>query len=218
MNNKIEQPKNMKRGRWIFFFIGLAVGIAMTISFFWIKKQIEKEDTFVINIFKPDFHEEKSNVPALPQPVEDKTPVPPTLSQKETDIIIEEEIIQEEDQNIESEEQDFEDVEFSIDTQISEEIFLFDEIIRNRQVSVMDHSIAFDSLAKYNAPYTTFEIQQWSTPIRNSITYQRENNILKIKGLNIDSITIYYRDGNYFLLYKNSSHIIPVNNTFEKIQ
>lgn len=213
----MQQPRNKQRGRWGFFFIGFAVGIGITVSLFLVKRKIEKDDTFVINIFKPNSHEEDSTFLQL-QSAEDKIPVPIIPFSRDTNAVIEEVVVPEIVEDIESEESNYEDVEFSIDTKMTEEIYLFDEIIRSRQVQVTDRSIDFDSLNKYNPPYAAFEIQQWSTPIRNSVTYQRENNILKIKGLNIDSVSVYYRNGNYYLLYKNNSHIIPVNHTFEKVQ
>ena len=61
------------------------------------------------------------------------------------------------------------------------------------------------------------EVQQWTSPIKNKISYKRDHNILNIKGLNIDNISIYYINGNYYL--ENGEHLFPIkeNENYSKL-
>jgi hypothetical protein len=62
-----------------------------------------------------------------------------------------------------------------------------------------------------------FEVQKWESPIVNRISYQRNHNILKIKGMDIARINIYYINGKYYVSDGSRLFSIPNNNTFEKL-
>ena len=46
-----------------------------------------------------------------------------------------------------------------------------------------------------------FDVEQWSEPVKNRLSYQRRGNILRIKGMNIASIEIEWNGENYLLRY-----------------
>lgn len=63
----------------------------------------------------------------------------------------------------------------------------------------------------------TLQVQQWTTPIRNKITYQLSGNILKIKGLNPDNIKIYSYKNGYLLQSGGRVYSIHPNTQFERL-
>lgn len=67
-----------------------------------------------------------------------------------------------------------------------------------------------------NAP-SQCQVQQWSTPIKNRLSYQFSNNVLKVKGLDIDNLKIIHYDNRYYLLSGNHTYLISPNKQFEKM-
>jgi len=63
----------------------------------------------------------------------------------------------------------------------------------------------------------TLQVQQWTTPIRNKLSYHLSGNILKLKGVNLDNVKVYsYK--NAFLLQSGSRvYAIHPNTQFEKL-
>lgn len=62
-----------------------------------------------------------------------------------------------------------------------------------------------------------FHVQQWDTPIKNKLSYYLTNNILKIKGLNIEHLKIIHFKNIYYLV--NGTHYYPIrqNKQYEKL-
>jgi hypothetical protein len=65
--------------------------------------------------------------------------------------------------------------------------------------------------------FRLFEIQQWSTPIKNKITYNRNQNMLRIKGMEIDNVSVYFGNNVYYLEVKNRYYSIPETEHFAKL-
>lgn len=62
-----------------------------------------------------------------------------------------------------------------------------------------------------------FDVEQWSEPVKNRLSYQRRGNILKIKGMNIASIEIEWNGENYLLRYNGHTYSIPENQEFTRL-
>lgn len=62
-----------------------------------------------------------------------------------------------------------------------------------------------------------FDVEQWSEPVKNRLSYQRKGNILKIKGLNINTIEIEWNGENYLLRYNGHAYPIPENAEFSRL-
>ncbi len=60
------------------------------------------------------------------------------------------------------------------------------------------------------------QVQQWSTPVRNKVTYLFSDKILKVKGMKIDGCKVYHFRGNYYLEANQSTYLIRPNSHFEK--
>ena len=70
--------------------------------------------------------------------------------------------------------------------------------------------------------YDFFDVEQWSEPVKNRISYQRKGNVLKIKGIDIHTIEIEWTGSNYILRqngYGENSHayFIPENMEFTRL-
>lgn len=63
----------------------------------------------------------------------------------------------------------------------------------------------------------TLQVQQWTTPIRNKVSYQLSGNVLKIKGLNLDNIKIYSYKNGYLLQSGGRVYAIRPNTQFERL-
>jgi len=102
---------------------------------------------------------------------------------------------------------------FSFEGDEQDEIFS-DQLLKQRRVKVI--SLKQEVLLPENS-FQFFEIQQWSTPIKNKITYQRNQNMLKIKGMWIDNVNIVFWNNIYYLELNNRYFSISEKEHFEKL-
>lgn len=70
--------------------------------------------------------------------------------------------------------------------------------------------------APSNAP-AQCQLQQWSTPIRNRLSYQFSNNVLKVKGLDIDNVRLVHYDNHYYMLAGNHVYLVNPNKQYDKM-
>jgi len=84
-----------------------------------------------------------------------------------------------------------------------------------RKITVKSKQIQEETLL--SPPFSVFEVQQWSTPIKNSIMYQSSAGILKIKGMEIESVEILFMQGNYYLYNGTHYYAIKENKSYEKL-
>jgi hypothetical protein len=97
-----------------------------------------------------------------------------------------------------------------------EEVFS-DQLLETRTVKV---SLLFPEKIEGKLPddfYHFFEIQQWSTFVKNQRTYYRNQNMVKIKGMNIDRVNVVFYIDTYFLEVGNRYYAIPEKENFEKL-
>ena len=62
-----------------------------------------------------------------------------------------------------------------------------------------------------------FDVEQWSEPVKNRLSYQRRGNTLKIKGMSITAIEIEWNGENYLLRYNGHAYPIPENQEFTRL-
>lgn len=115
--------------------------------------------------------------------------------------------------------QDFDsiyDSEFSFEGREEDDIFS-DQLLATRTVKVTP---LFPEEQEEKLPdnfFQFFEIQQWSTLVKNKRTYLRNQNMVKIKGMKIDDVTVIFWDDAYFLEIANQYYPIPETEYFEKL-
>ena len=108
------------------------------------------------------------------------------------------------------------DSEFSFEGKEEDEVFS-DQLLETKTVKVM---LLFPDKQTGKLPENFlffFEIQQWSTPIKNKLTYHRNKNMVKIKGMNLDNMNVVFWKGDYFLEVKNRYYAIPETEYCERL-
>ena len=110
---------------------------------------------------------------------------------------------------------DNEEVEFFIEPEEVEEVLMLDRMLNNKKITVKVKQNQEDT--PVTPPFSTFDVQQWSTPIKNSITYQNMTGVLKIKGMDINSIDIYFAQGRYYLYDGFHYYAIQESKNYENL-
>lgn len=67
--------------------------------------------------------------------------------------------------------------------------------IASRRIRVSNYC----SVAGMEPEYDYFDVEQWSEPVKNRISYQRKGNVLKIRGIDINTIEIGWMPEGYIL-------------------
>ena len=107
------------------------------------------------------------------------------------------------------------DAEFSFEGKEDDLVFS-DQLLQTKTVKVK--LLAPEKQEKLPENFLQFfEIQQWSTPIKNRITYHRNQSMVKIKGMEIDQVSVVFWNDAYFLEIRNRYYAIPETEYFEKL-
>ena len=90
--------------------------------------------------------------------------------------------------------------------------------IASRRIRVSNYC----SVAGMEPEYDYFDVEQWSEPVKNRISYQRKGNILKIRGIDINTIEIGWMPERYILRTNGWSensraYPIPENAEFTRL-
>ena len=203
-----------KQGR--FFAFGLITGIIFTIIVtFLLRDQIRqinaelamKRKTTIAEEVKPDSTAILSDNPLLPP--ENNTTAPlgkiavPSPEVTETDTLLET--------------VNLEDTEFSILPPESDDVVVSDKVISERKIKVINKSIPDSTGVVSHLTIAQFDVQQWSTPIKNSISYHKNNHQLRIRGLDISDIEIIFFNNEYYLIKGSVSYILKDNAHYERL-
>jgi len=189
--------------RWIVFFLGLLLGILGCVLLYRFDDKMFKRVSSAKNKEIIITRVDTAYIEAPPLPKKQRT-------EAVLDTIPASEI---------SEFEDFIDPtpfyysEFSFENK-EEEIFS-DQLLATKTVKVV---LLFSEKQESKQPdnvYQFFEIQQWSTLVKNKRTYHRNQNMIKIKGMAIDNIKVYYGNNEYFLEVNERYYAIPENENYE---
>lgn len=190
---------------WRGFSIGLLVGLAIAISFYFADKYWLKDPVHLLT------------------PIVEKETTPP-----DTVYIVNNNYYSKKNSNgktastnsIVSDSSSTDYPEFTIDDSEFEDaddaVINKDEGIANRTIHVSVLNDESDSVV--TPPIPIFEVEQWSSAIKNKFVYQRTGNSLKIKGMNINNIRIIYADKKYYIEFNHHYYLIRNNNDFERLQ
>jgi len=194
--------------RIILFFLGLLAGIMICVLLYRFDKktfnraslQNKKEEKVVITRVDTIYVETPQK--QIKQYVESK------LDESGINKGIEEEQVEDE--------VSIYDAEFSFEG-IGDDVVLSDQLLQTRTVKVKLLSQEKQEGKLPENFFHFFEIQQWSTPIKNRITYHRNQSMVKIKGIEIDQVNVVFWNGAYFLEIRNRYYAIPETEYFEKL-
>ena len=203
---KTEKQKD-KNKNWLFLLIGVLVGFVLSLSLYLIDKHFFPEHVRLVKMIEravPGVDAEESEgvavKPAFVEAQNRKAPLAADTLRGDTLLLGD------------SYDSDLDDVDFMMDD-YEAELVSEDKIVANRRVKV--RFAEADTLKPAQTEY--FLVEQWNSPIKNRITYYRDNLMLKIKGMDVSKIEIYYIKGEYYLL--NGNRYYQLNNTtsFEKL-
>lgn len=104
----------------------------------------------------------------------------------------------------------------SLKNDVEAEVFV-DKMISKvtQKVSYLDPSKK--EIATPENAVTHIQIQFWNTPVKNRITYQFNGSVLKIKGLNPQSVKITHWKNNFYMECGKRLFLLKNNTQFERL-
>ena len=190
----------------LFLLLGVFIGVLFSAVFVWrYQDRLFKKDSDRIFVVVNSEREEPEQV----EKVKPKLPPGNFNSQKENRDTTEIET------EYEDEIQDsFEDAEFFIDEPIDGDMILEEKLLQSKMVRVIAKNRNLEDLQSVpEAMFKNFEVEKWNSPIVNRISYQRDNNFLKLKGVDIQNLSIFYVEGEYYLQIGAQLFAIPETHT-----
>ncbi|HPE40541.1 MAG TPA: hypothetical protein PLI77_05565 [Bacteroidales bacterium] len=195
------------------FFLGFSLGILLCVCGVFIVKNA----TFLNDIDDFDlFHNNQNELPEEnPQQFKRKSkPINEnkTLTTQDTTVLDSSLVNGYEDEGI------LEDAEFSFEPESLIDNVAEEKISQTKTIKVLVKNANLEDLPSIpDNIIAYFEVQKWESPIVNRISYQRNHNVLKIKGMDISKLSVFYINGKYFISDGSRLFSIPNNNTFEKL-
>lgn len=195
------------------FFLGFSVGILLCVFFIF----VVKNSNFIQKFNSMDFFDQDERS----ETVETK-PIPKKKTKKKVsnnntsdqDSLA----IQSSDSSFVEDPSLIEDSEFYIEETVTQDNLAEEKLIQSKTVKVTVKNSSLED--QTNIPdniIAYFEVQKWDSPIVNRLSYQRNHNILKIKGMDISRISVYYINGKYYVTDGVRLFSIPNNSNFEKL-
>jgi len=195
----------MNRG--IIFFIGLMFGIFICVMLFYFDMKLF-ESKLLSNKEKEVITRIKTDTVYLEMPSKTKKQ---NIENQYYDVSNGElEVTQNEDES------SFYETNFSFEGVEQDEVFS-DQLLKTKTVKVKLIAKEGQQVILPENFFRVFEIQHWSTLIKNKITYYRNQNMLKIKGMEIDNVNVVFWNDNYYLEIKNRYYAIPETEHFAKL-
>lgn len=195
------------------FFLGFSVGILLCVFFIF----VVKNSNFIQKFNSMDFFDQDE----ITETVETQK-----ISKKKTKKKVSNNISSDQDSlAIHSSDSSFvedpsliEDSEFYIEETVTQDNLAEEKLIQSKTVKVtVKNSNLEDQTSIPDNIIAYFEVQKWDSPIVNRLSYQRNHNILKIKGMDISRISVYYINGKYYVTDGVRLFSIPNNSNFEKL-
>lgn len=195
--------KTVKPRFWLGFSIGLMVGFIFAIVFYFVDKSLN--DSIKLFVTTPNTSDK---VEAEKKPEPETSPYigkkistekkPKKAAQKDTAYTTSGDTL-------------LMDADFSLD-KVDEATEVYQEkCLTRKHVSVKPWK------AGETSTISTFEVEEWSESAMNKISYYRHNNTLKIKGLKIQNIKIWFHGGHFFLENNGRYYAIPENDDFHRL-
>jgi uncharacterized protein YhbP (UPF0306 family) len=188
----------------ITFFLGLLIGILICVALYYldskkikaiIHKQDRKEKEVVTQVKKDTVYVDAQQ----------------TKKTEKVNLTFVGEI-----EEIRDDERALYETEFSYDENDNDEVFA-DRLLQTKTVKVKLYATENQEEKLPDNGFQVFEIQHWSTPIKNKITYYRNKNMIKIKGMEVDKVSVVFLNDTYFLEIENRYYAIPETDSFEKL-
>lgn len=200
--------KNHQMKGITFLIIGIFVGIILCTSFILLQQRVFGEKikdnekiTHVEQPVQPVIQETKPETPKRKSiTIKDTVYVTDTLALPADSLLL-----TEENSDVEYESDNFyiDETGFTEQDVISEE-----KMLAQRKVKVSYRKDDEVLSPQDTEAITLFNVEQWQSFIKNKVSYQMTDNVLKIKGLDISNVNIYYINGNYYL--ESDKNLYPI--------
>ena len=205
-DNQIKKEK-----KWLYFAIGLIVGFLISAVAFVVFAMIQNQSKSFTKTIEHIYRGENNK---------DTVVKYVNVVRKEPLAAVSEEQAQQADSmDIAELPESYDEVDFSYvaENQEDDDVVAMDKILAQKTIKVRFKNADFKDVAAEEGAFSTMELQQWNTPIKNRISYYFVGNILKIKGIDIDKLDIIYYDQHYYLSHHGSYYLLENNNNFEKL-
>ena len=210
-----EKPQARKGHFWLGLSVGLLIGILLACAFYFLDKYTSLE---MLRFQRANT--EAAVTDTVVQIVE--SPARPKKAPAKTDTLAAEPAVPNPTDTLVTEATDEEDLDtddlmMDLDDDNVKTVAKA-KGIASRRVRVTNYC----SVAGVEPDYEYFDVEQWSEPVKNRISYQRKGNILKIRGIDINSIEIGWMPEGYILRtngWSENSHAysIPENQEFTRL-
>lgn len=195
------------------FFLGFSLGILICVLVIFVVKNSSFFQKFEnIDLFQTDQTDQTAEETKIPKKKVKKKPMDESMTAQDS-IAMDSSYV-----NVNGTDEILEDAEFTIDQTIPTDNVAEEKVSQTRTVKVHvknanleDQPSIPDNIIAY------FEVQKWDSPIVNRISYQRNHNVLKIKGMDISKLQVFYINGKYYISDGSRLFSIPNNNSFEKL-
>jgi hypothetical protein len=193
--------------RSIIFFIGLLFGILICASLYY----------FDIKIFESKYmpNKEKEVITHIKTDTVYRD-APPKIKKQNIENQFNDTLKENIEVNLDGEDVSIYETAFSFDGTEQDEVFS-DKLLKTKTVKVKLLSKEGQEVVLPENFFRMFEIQMWSTPIKNKVTYFRNQNMLKIKGLEIEYMNIVFWNNTYYLELKERYYLISETEHFVKL-
>ena len=202
---------NENTKNWLFFSIGLLVGFVLSFSIYFVDKYVFNEKIHfsqtVEHLYAPLRHNvEETQTSPVAESANKGDKSSHTIADSDSTLLSDEPSDETMEDTEAADETEFE----SLDTEEEVEVYV-DEIVAERKIRVVHADTLQQKIIEY------FEVEQWSSPIKNRHTYQLHGSVLKITGLDINKVKLCYIDQHYYLQYQNTFYRLQENKEFEKL-
>ena len=210
-----EIQKN-KEKKWQFFAIGIVVGIVICCAVLVVNELARNHNQSFPQVIKHIYMpgREKDTVVKFIH-----VTAPATAEKKAAADSLSTDSLSKHD-DYESNTEDWEEVEFSItdeDAVEDEDIVIVNKIVGEKTVKVHHKNAEWEDMDTPADGVAYFEVQQWNTPIKNRISYHRENQVLQLKGISLDKVSIISYNKHCYLQIDNNHYGIENNEGFERL-
>lgn len=204
-----DNQKN-KEKKWLFLAVGIVVGVVICCGVVVITELARNKSQSITQVIKHIYHQE-SGKDTVVKWMKVQAPKEPVLMTADSLTI---------DSSLVDEQENWEEVDFAIedeDVLDNDDVVIVEKIIAETTVKVHFKDVEGRDVAVPADGIASFQVQQWSTPIKNRISYHRERNMLKIKGLKLDKINIVAINKSYYLVLNETYYEISENEGFDRL-
>ena len=201
------EKQNNKNKNWLFLLIGVLVGFVLSLSLYLIDKHFFPNHIYLTKTIERIMPRDKADEVAVAKQATAQNESSNRRTEQVADTLQGDTLLLGD-----SYDSGLDDVDFMMDD-YEAELVSEDKIVANKRVKV--HFVDADTLKPATTEY--FIVEQWNSPIKNRITYYRDNTMLKIKGMDVSKIEILHVKGEYYLLNGGRYYLLNNNNAFEKL-